>query len=346
MGGFAVKWPRIVFFILLPFAVYSLWDYVETKRIASRIDAIERRKEPLIVQGPFPTGEARQAERLYRAAAALVVSPGVGSIADRNALSKAAPNDPWTPQGLALARAPVAANREAIDLVDRAARLSFVGFLPGTSYNYFAGDLLTLRIVLERRAAVALHEGKGEEALISFYSEARLARALDSMTVLRSFFAPIPRFAGLSAAVAAAPRSSVREALGPALADLDAGARLRPALLLSRAKTLTASSLGPRRHAANPIVAHMIVTELDTYEAQLDAAGKPWPQRIHAVNAVAQWPETYPFPNGGRILRDFTKLTVDQVRRIRCARLIVSTRPLDLIDPLTGQRLEPSQCHL
>jgi hypothetical protein len=340
------NWSRIALFVLLPFVTYSVWDYVETARLVSRIDAIEQRKEPIVMPGAKPTGDARQAERLYRAAAALVVSPGELpiQIAERKAF-KAGPNDPWTPEMLTLARKRVDINREALALVDRAAYLPFVGFLPGTDYNYLDADLaIPLPAALELRAALALHEGHGEDALSAFYSEARLARALDSMRGGRSIFALIPPFSGLSAAVAAAPRSSVRDALGSAFADLDHDDRLRRALMLSRAKTLNA--IGPRRHAANPILAHMIVTQLDEFEDLLTAAEKPWPERVDAMNAVDKWPETYPFPNGGRILRDFTRRTVDPIRRIRCARLIVSATPLELVDPFTGMRLEPSACHL
>ena len=341
------NWSRIAFFVLLPFALYMVWDYVETRRIASRVNAIERRKEPLIVQEQWPTGPAREAERLYRAAAALVVSPGERPVIERNQLSAAAANDRWTPQTLALVRTSVDANREALDLVDRAAGLPFVGFLPGTSYNYLVSDLMMLRLALERRAALATHDGNGYAALSSFYSEARLARAIDSTrNSERLLITPIPLFAGLSAAVAAAPRSNVLESLAGAFADLDRDDRLRTSLLVSRASMFTMASLGPRRHAANPVLGHMIVIQFDTYEQLLTAAEKPWPQRIDAVNAVDKWPDLILFRSSSRVLREFTKTVVDQVRRIRCARLIVSTTPLDLIDPLTGKRLEMLNCHL
>jgi hypothetical protein len=342
------NWSRIAFFVLLPFALYVLWDYVETRRIASRLDAIERRKEPLVIQGPTPTGQAREAERLYRAAAALVVSPGELPVIERNQLPAGANDDRWTPQTLALVRAYVDANREALELVDRAAGLPFIGFLPGTSYNYLVSDLVTLRRVLERRAALATHDGKGDAALSSFYSEARLAKAIDSTrNSERLLITPIPLFSGLSAAVAAAPPGSrVREALAGAFADLDREDRLRTSLLVSRASMFTMASLGPRRHAANPLLAHMMVSQFDTYDQLLTAAEKPWPQRIEAVNAVDKWPDLILFRSSGRVLREFTKTVVDQVRRIRCARLIVSTTPIDLVDPLTGTRLEMLNCHL
>jgi len=91
------------------------------------------------------------------------------------------------------------------------------------------------------------------------------------------------------------------------------------------------------------------VAQLDGYAALIDAAERPWPQRIEAVNAVNRWPMSLPFmtgATGGRMLVEFTKITVDQVPRIRCARRLASTMPLDLIDPLTGKRLEMLNCHL
>ena len=41
-----LKWSVVVFLLLTPFAVYSLCDYVEIRRLRSRIEAIAERGEP------------------------------------------------------------------------------------------------------------------------------------------------------------------------------------------------------------------------------------------------------------------------------------------------------------
>jgi len=66
------------------------------------------------------------------------------------------------------------------------------------------------------------------------------------------------------------------------------------------------------------------------------------------MNAVDLWPIGFALRNTGSsvALRNYTRSVAQQVRRIRCARLIVSTTPLTLIDPFTGKPLEVASCHL
>jgi hypothetical protein len=327
-------WSRVAFFVLVPFVVYSALDYIESRRLESRLNAIQQRGEPL--QRPYPrlTGESRQAERLYRAAAALWV-------ADRQ----------WTPDTIEPVRKEVLANREALEFVDRAAVLPFVGFAPGTSYNYRAGDLMSLGRLLELRAAVELSERRFDAALASFYSEARLVRAIDSLQFgMESGMAgkSVPMFRGLSAAVSAAGPAPGREPLARAFAEVDLDDRLRTDFTSRRVSLLNSFVAGSTRHPASPFVAYITVRQLDAYAELIAAADAPWPQRIEAVNAVGRWPVAFATGNAGEItvLRNHTKSIVEQVKRIRCARLIVSTQPLVLVDPFTGKPLEVGNCRL
>jgi hypothetical protein len=328
-------WSRVAFLVLLPFVLYSTLDYIESRRLESRINAIQQRGEPL--ERPYPrlTGESRQAERLYRAAAALLVA-----------------KQQWTPDTIEPVRQEVLANREALEFVDRAAALPFAGFAPGTSYNYRAGDLMNLGRLLEWRAAVEFSERRFDAALASFYSEARLLRAIDSLQFgIEGGMAgkSVPMFRGLSAAVSAAGPSPGREALARAFADVDLDDRLRTDFTFRRVSLLNSYVAGSlTRHPANPFVAYITVRQLDAFAELIAAAEAPWPQRIDAVNAVGRWPLGFASGNAAEnaALRSYTKSIAEQVKRIRCARLMVSTQPLVLVDPFTGKPLEIGNCRL
>jgi hypothetical protein len=164
----------------------------------------------------------------------------------------------------------------------------------------------------------------------------------------------MPKFSGLSAAIAGADRGPQRELLARAFADLDRDDRLQRTLVAGRAYLLSSASplspgLGSGRHPANPIVAHFAIRQLDAFASLIAAADSaPWPRRLDAVNAVDLWPFGFAMKNVGssNVLRNFTLEMARRVKEIRCARLIVSLKPLDLIDPFSGTRLELSTCHV
>jgi hypothetical protein len=319
-------WSRVVFLALLPFVLYSAWDVVESRRLQSRLDALDATGQLGVPQSVRPPAEALEAERFYRAAAALV-----------------------TTEKIASRREDLDANREAFDLVDRAAHLPFRGFVPGASYNFLAGDLGKLARALEYRAAIELHDNRADAAVTSFFSEARLMRAFDAAS--GGNLSMMPRFEGLGAAMSAGAHSPLRPALVAALADLDRDDRLKSVLIDGRARMLRSSTvafMGPSRRTGNPFGVHIAVQQLDAFASLIAAADAPWPSRIDAVNAVDLWPFGFATNNPGSsaALRNFTKAIAGQVKTIRCARLIASTTPLTVIDPFSGRALEPSQCHL
>ena len=88
--------------------------------------------------------------------------------------------------------------------------------------------------------------------------------------------------------------------------------------------------------------------QLDAFAELVAAAEAPWPQRIEAVDVVGRWPSGLASGNAAESfgLRKYTKSIAEQVRRIRCARLIASPKPLVLVDPFTGKPLEIGSCRL
>ena len=353
-------WSRVVLGVLLPILAYNIWDYVESRRLESRLTAIRERGEPTTPPYARPTREAAQAERFYRAASALVTYSEARPIVTGNQMRKAWLEGQWTPETLKAASVEVAENREALDFVDRAANLPFGGFLSGTSYNFQTGNLIRLGRLCELRAAVAASEGKGDAVLAAFFSLARLMRVFDMGLPLGAL---APRFSGLSAAMAGITASAAaREEAARAFADIDLDDRLHRSLLQYRTAVLANPlayfgspfvATSTRVGAPGPLSSHVLVQVLDDFDRLLAASTEPWPQRIDAVKAIGAWP-AWPtvFMSAAdrdrvpKILAEFTTRTTEQVRNIRCARLFVSPTPLDLIDPFTGRRLEMLNCHL
>ena len=291
-------WSRVVFAVLLPFVAYAVWDYVESRRLQSRLEAIQQSGQPLAPQPGHLPAEMLQAERFYRAAAALVNLPSGADrpIAETNRVLVAWRTSRWTPDAVALARSDVDANKEALQFVDRAADLPFRSFAPGTSYNYQTSDLIRLSRLLEYRSAIALDDHKPEAALASLYAEARLVRALEAVPT--AVGVALARFRGLSAAVTASPRSGARASLARAFADLDRDDRLKQVLIAGRAMLLRGgvpAFVGPSQRTANPFAAHILTSQLDAFADLIAAADAPWPQRIDRRNAVDRWP--YGFGN-------------------------------------------------
>ena len=331
-------WSRVAFVVLLPVTAYNAWDYAETRRYEARLAAIQQKGEPTTT-AYLETGNWAQAERYYRAGGALLVSHalllGVRVDVQKQAF-KAVEKGEWTPEAIGLFRASVENNREALAFVDRGAAVPFGGFRAGTSYNYQSGDLFTLALLCEIRAVVSAADGDGDAAVASFAAEAGLVRALD--LVPTGPLAPRPRFANLSTVLdRTKPSMAAREAAGRAFAAIDHDDRLRRSLLQYRVARL--SGQPPWLYMPHPVAVRGLRRALDGYTALLAVADRPWPQRIDAMNALEAEPVYF-------AIREFTRVTADQVRRIRCARLLLSTNRLTLIDPFTGKPLEVGSCHL
>jgi hypothetical protein len=211
---------------------------------------------------------------------------------------------------------------------------------------------MNLGRLLELRAAVEIAEQRFDAALASFYSEARLVRAVDALQFgIDGGMAgrSVPMFTGLSAAVSPVGPAPSRETLAQAFADVDVDDRLRADFMGRRVSLLNSFVDGSlARYPANPFVAHVTVRQLDAFSELIAAAEAPWPQRIEAVDAVGRWPSGFASGNAAESfgLRNYTKSIAEQVRRIRCARLMASPQPLVLVDPLTGKPLEVGNCRL
>jgi hypothetical protein len=118
------------------------------------------------------TGAAADADRYYRAAAALATYvPGEFQPSDLyQALARGDP----PPDVVGRARQTLNDRSEALRLLDRATDLRFEGFQPGTSYNYRTAQLLDLARLAGMRALLQALDGDGDAASRSLYAAARL----------------------------------------------------------------------------------------------------------------------------------------------------------------------------
>ena len=202
---------------------------------------------------------------------------------------------------------------------------------------------MTLAMLCESRALVEALDGH-QEAADSFYSEARLSRAYDAGQIW-------PRFSGLSLVLERTrPSATVLARLGGSLADIDRDDQLKQNFVRWRATMLgdllksRAPSLQP-----GPLVTHLTVRSLDALSSLIAEADEPWTTRLAAVNAVGVWPAPNLWSQGGRgrtMLEGYTRSVAEQMKRIRCARLLVAGGRLDLVDPLSGNRLAIGNCRL
>ncbi len=209
-----LRFSTAVFVVLLPFVVHAVWDYVEVRRLSARMDAIARRGEPITMAPFLPvTSSATDADRFYRAAAAL--SAGYGLIDGAQVVFQmhaALRTGDVTPEALGQIQAHLAKYGEALSLADRAAELPFERFLPGYTFNYLIAGLNSVSRLCEMRATERALAGDGDAALASLFTDVRLERAMGRP----------PQLYGLKLALDRThPSAAARTKLARALAEID-----------------------------------------------------------------------------------------------------------------------------
>jgi hypothetical protein len=343
--GFA-KASAIIFVLLLPAVAHAVWDYVEARRLRTRIDAIAARGEPLTMRPTkiVETSEgARKSASYYRAAVALAggVYEEMPSTLSRR-MMVAARAGAWPPDLIPVMRAQVDRYAEALAFADRAAALPFDGFDPdpGMRYDLSTGPLLTVAQLCEWRAIVRAMDGDGDGAAESLYSEARLARALPRF---------LPSFRSLPFVLEHAPPSSAAGArLAEALAPLDRDDRVKQQFIEARGYLLDdwRSDRAAWSSPARTLRIHRLVRLLDKYEQLLRAAELPWPQPMDAVPALGLPPSRQMTTIDRAGLQARVNFAMRTTKAIRCARLHVDGATLKLVDPFTGRFLTLADCKL
>jgi hypothetical protein len=343
------KASAVMFLLLVPLVAHAIWDYVEARRLRTRLDAIVARGEPLTatrLRIAELTGGAAESDRTYRAAAALVsdiyggASPTMGY-----RVGKAEREAVWPADVLTFIRTAVERNGQALALVDRAAALPFEGFRPDSSYTYQMSELITLARLCDWRAVLRATAGDGEGAADSLYSEARLGRALGQW---------LPQFRALAFVLQhGRPSDAARARLDTALAALDRDDSLKQDFLHNRTILIDRYLADERRavRSAWPSPArtwrnHTLVPLFDEYEAAVRAAERPWPEPLQAVPVSAVVPANPAKPSPRLSFEASVEWRARTTKVIRCARLRASDGSLKLVDPDSGRFLELVNCKL
>lgn len=304
----------VAFVLLLPVALHSLWDYIETRRLVREIEAIIARGEPVTEQQAGLgyrklSPEEDLAARHYLAAAHLG-QPAVR--ADRSSLARLRmfiagqpPND----FNLAAAAARLAVQWErghlVFPLVDLATSLPFKGFSAGTDYSYRTSELLDLLALQAARTAHLSLTGAGDEAVGSAITNIQSRRIMqNSFDWMRAhdMNAPVVLSFGRASPAALARYQQALEAQEPP--DLFEQAVLRDrAGFIDRVFThfYAGDASAPRRYGTisygrqnaglantlwRPWFTRRVIETLHGWNELVEASRLPWPDKARTMEAV------------------------------------------------------------
>ena len=185
----------VIFALLLPLAVHSLWDYIEARRLSRAVEDIRQRGERLHFgkerEGRPITPEQMRASRYYAAAAHLVrdtYGKAFGAATqDIDAVAVLGPAKAKEDRRLETLRQLAEQYDPALDLLDRAAHLDARGLDYGDELRYglpnkSLADLNALRVARlaflgeSRMAAEALVSTSSDPARVCGHLLARLVR--------------------------------------------------------------------------------------------------------------------------------------------------------------------------
>jgi hypothetical protein len=323
--------------VLLALA-HSIWDYVETRRLKTRVDAVVAKGGPnsfAIFRSPATSAETADADRYYRAAAALAGNFWLSDPTQEAYRAGIAIRDgKWTSETIDLIRARVNDYSDALVYVDRAAPLPFNGFSPGWTFNYLWSGIATLQRLCEMRAVERAFAGDGDAAFASLYSDVRLARANSRPPPLQGLVLIMQRVT---------PSIAARERLVNALSEIDDDRALERDLIRKRA-AYTENALGVLRGSGpafdssvvrgaasflRPWYTHQTIRGLDRFSALIDASRAPQSERRDAIIAVGPWPGDGSLAGSRSILEAWLKYETAQIERIHCARRLVAGEVVD-----------------
>jgi hypothetical protein len=317
-------WSTVIFVVLLPFVVHAVWDYVESRRLAGLLAEIARRGEPVYQRFDRPEGQAAEAERDYRAAAALASAFRTDTQAGLGGAAAAARADSW-PAGLAAdLRRALHDHEETLALADRAAELPFTGFAPGTAYSYRAANLMDVQQLSGYRAMARALDGDAQGAVDSLYTEARVGRALEGFAFSRSLKASDI----VQVLERTRPSTAALARLQTALSDTDNDQELSRWFVGLRVDLLR--DWRDRGDAWPQVIAqpwnmHVLNRQLETFSSLMEAAREPWPQRIDHVIAVGTLPGAVtPHVEPRAALEGFVLAATSRVAGFRCVRVVVA----------------------
>ncbi|HEX6975262.1 MAG TPA: hypothetical protein VF147_12745, partial [Vicinamibacterales bacterium] len=285
--------------VLFPLATWSLWDYIELRRLTAEIESIQAKGEPVserqtVAVHPSASDDATAGSYyLAGAALALPLHPYVAPVREWLAASQ-----PDRTQIKTLAEplnALLENSQDALALADKAAGMPFVGFPPGTEFNYRTAGLSSLALTISARTLAESLAGRGENAATSVISGIRIRRTLQQWRD------------GLDVPAVLSLSTPSAEALGRMQDALekedDADAALH-VVLADRARFIDTvwrryygtDPIAPRSYrlplrsvgesVARPMFTHKVVRVLRVWREMVEAARVPWPGKVRSSQAV------------------------------------------------------------
>lgn len=347
----------VLVIILLPLAAHALWDFVEMRRLVREIEAIRSKGEPVTEQEAGrtyagSTDEHRRASRYYLAAAMLALDSNrqPSEITELHEwLSGATPLRTSQQEILGRLTTFLDGQQDTLALVDTANRLPFRGFSPGTEYNYRTQGLWRVAQLTAARTLYLSLAGQLEQASQSALDSLKVRRVLrDSNWFLLDGGHEIPAILSLST-----PSLATLERLQAALEAEEGSYLPEERIAAQRAwaiETIWRRYYGidpraPRNYSLpmrsvlewvwRPWFTHEVVGALRGWAELVEAARKPWPEKIKATGDVAR---RYPvdqrarpglWPYRGDLMRNFVGLRpqgVDSSALIvdRCSRVALA----------------------
>ena len=294
-----MKWSLAVFLLLLPVVAHAVWAYVEAEQFRRTVAEIRAKSEPVTL-GEIRTrpvdDEGFRSDRYYRAAAVLASNrPQEQGFFER--VRAAERKGDW-PDGLAEdMKRQIGEREDALQLLDRAALLTFEGFSLGTEGASSA--LFPLARLAGLRTMSLVLEGRSDPATASLYSELRLRPVVEwAWPIFRAPVEEVDRVARVLSSTR--PTSAALARVARALEDLDHDDALKRWFLRRRAMLFNATAgPGPFPRWAMTDAVFALVGLRGAVLGQV--LGQPWfewqvRRRAEAVSAVIAaldqaWPE-------------------------------------------------------
>ncbi|MEO7273922.1 MAG: hypothetical protein ABI211_18140 [Vicinamibacterales bacterium] len=304
--------------VLAPVAIWTAWDYLEARRLASAVAQVRLRGEPVAPpdKSAPDVGAPDNAARYYTAAAALVITDGLYGPTGVLTRLDTRPTPPESVLGDV--RAFLETNSEAEALLAKATEMEFRGYLAGFDYNYRADRLWMLTAIANLRAFERAMVRDGDGAATAVVRQLRVARPLGWSA--SSAFIDVTSGLGTYGVVSAASELAMILPLEPSpaalaqvqanLEALDTDGAIAEVLMSDQARLLGAywddahqwyarlprefaPFTGPWFLLLRPWTAHQVVAHAWLLGDQLAEARRPWPERLHVTApAEAEAPAT------------------------------------------------------
>jgi hypothetical protein len=341
-----------------------MWDYVETHRLAASLAAIKAKEAPVSFQqiSAGLQGDNANADRYFRAAAALASPSGQWYPRSTGALGEAIRTRTLTPDMLAELRTLVTEepHATALRLLDQAVALPFGGLVRSNGGGgEVIFDLMQLKELSDERTTVLATDGQADAAAASLVGGFRLLEVLRSTIGLGVAWRFTVDAVGRTAFVLerTQPTPAALKRLATAVAEVDTGTddTLKRLFEAMRTQSIPRLSRDTRTGLAawslfGPLETRRLRVKIDGLTARIDAMALPWPSRLDAEARLTGLTVAGTVAEGAGALALVrcagAAIAIEEYRRDhggavpdRLSELVPSYLPTLPLDPFSGEEL-------